>query len=159
MRIELSFLSDVMKTYLGKFLVLRIWRPTLSSLSVILLVRDLFHPVNNFSVERFLNSGMCHRDSRASAMPVLLIRFEPDHITWSDFFNRASPFLNPAGARRDDERLTEGMGMPHRARSGLKRHARAAPARRIGGLEQRIDPHRSREILRRFFRRAVCRFS
>ena len=46
--------------------------------SVVLFVRDLFHPVNDLSVDGFLNSDMCHRDSRACAMPMLLIRLEPD---------------------------------------------------------------------------------
>src|SRR6516225_2844970 len=89
-------------------------RTALSSLSAVLLVRDLFHPVNDLPVERFLNGDMCHRDSRAGTMPVLLIRFEPNHVARPDFFNRAAQPLHSANAGCDDQRLAERMGVPCR---------------------------------------------
>src|SRR5262245_36208762 len=110
----------------------------LGSRSVVLLARDLFHPVDDFPVERFLNGVMCHRDIRACAMPVLLIRLEPNHITWADFLDRPAPLLNPTGAGRDDQRLAERMRMPGGPRAGFKSDTRPARPRRIGRLKEGI---------------------
>lgn len=100
---------------------------------------------------RFLNSGMCHRAWRAGPMPMLLIRFEPDHIARPDFFNRAAPLLHSADAGRDDQRLPERMRMPGGSRAGLKGNTCTARTRGIGCLKKRVDPHCSREVLRGAF--------
>jgi hypothetical protein len=49
------------------------------SLSV-LLVTDLFHPVDNLAVELLLNSDVRQGRGRRSPMPVLLAGREPYHI-------------------------------------------------------------------------------
>ena len=74
----------------------------------ILLVTDLFHPVDNLAVELFLNGDVRHHGrGRRGPMPVLLAGREPDHVTRPNFLNRASPALDPAATRREDESLTE----------------------------------------------------
>src|SRR5437867_8617040 len=79
---------------------------------LILFVTDLFHPVDDFTVELFLNGDMRHGCGWRSAMPMLLAGRKPDHIAWPDFVDRAALALNPAKPRRDDQRLTEWMCMP-----------------------------------------------
>src|SRR5437667_6608423 len=78
----------------------------------ILFVANLFHPLYDFSIERFLNGDVRHRGRRRSAVPMLLVRRKPDNITWSDFFDRSAPTLRPSKPERDDQRLTERMRMP-----------------------------------------------
>ena len=71
---------------ISKFFVFISGRP-------VLLVADLFHPVDSLPVELFLNGDMSHGGGRHGTMPMLLTRREPDHITWPNFFNRAIPTL------------------------------------------------------------------
>src|SRR5205809_3890725 len=78
----------------------------------ILLIADLLHPVDGFAVEIFMDSNVRHGGGWRRAMPVLLARREPDHITGPDFFNRIAFALHPAAAGRDNERLTKRMCMP-----------------------------------------------
>src|SRR5947209_5835641 len=118
---------------------------------LVFVVGYLFHPINDFPVEGFLNSDMCHGDGRTCAMPMLLIWFEPDHIARPDFFDGTTRFLHSAEAGRDDQRLSERMRMPRGPRAGLKTDARAASAGRIGRLKKRIDANRSGEIFVRTF--------
>src|SRR6476661_4383940 len=70
-------------------------RPLVCSF-VILRVTDLFHPVNHFPVESFLNGDVCHGDCRTRAVPMLLFGLEPDDIARPDFFDGAAPSLYPA---------------------------------------------------------------
>jgi hypothetical protein len=57
---------------------------------LVLFVADLFHPVNRFAVELFLNGDVRHRRRRRGAMPMLLARRELDHVTGPNFFDRAT---------------------------------------------------------------------
>src|SRR5207253_10940740 len=57
------------------------------STSPILFVADLFHPVDQLAVQRFLNGDMSHRGHRRSAVPMLLARRKPDHIAWPNFLD------------------------------------------------------------------------
>jgi hypothetical protein len=75
----------------------------------ILLVADLFQPVNDFSVELFLNGDVGHGCGWCGPMPVFLARREPDHIPWADLLDWTTPALCAAAARGDDEGLTERM--------------------------------------------------
>ncbi len=63
----------------------------------------------------------------AGAMPVLLAGREPDHITGPDLLDRSPFALSPAAAGRDDEGLTQRMGMPCSSRAGLESDAGALP--------------------------------
>src|SRR5438309_11881082 len=64
--------------------------------SAILLITDLLHPIDNFSIERFLDCNVCHRGRRRRAVPMLLVRLKPDHIARPNFLNRSAPTLRPA---------------------------------------------------------------
>ena len=100
-----------------------------------MFVADLFHPVDNFTVELFLNGDVRHGDGRRSSMPVLLAGREPNHVTGMDFLDRASPALCPAAAGRDNESLAERMRMPCRPRTRLKRYAGTLNKCGIRGLK------------------------
>src|SRR5215212_10483880 len=103
---------------------------------LVLLVGDLLHPVDGKAVECLLNGDVRHRRGRRCAVPVFLTRLEPDHVSRVDLFDRAALALYQAAARRDDEDLAKGMGVPCRASAGLKGHRVAAAPRRSGRSEQ-----------------------
>jgi hypothetical protein len=88
---------------------------------------DLFHPLDVLTVEIFLNGDMRPGRCRRS-MPVLLTRRDPHDVAFPEFLGWTTPLLNPTGAGRHDERLTEGVGVPSRPRAGRERHAAARRA-------------------------------
>ena len=77
----------------------------LRNLTTILLVADLFEPVDGFAVERFLNSNMCHGGGRSCAMPVLLAWRKPDYVAGVDLLNRTALALRPTATGDDDQVL------------------------------------------------------
>ena len=104
-------------------------------LSPVLLIAHVFHPLDDFTVERFLNGNMRHRARRRSAVPMFLTRRKPDHITRPNFFDCAAPTLRPSEAGRDDQRLTEWMRVPCGASTRLERDACSRNASWIRCLE------------------------
>jgi hypothetical protein len=70
-----------------------------------LLVTDLFHAIDNLTVEPFLNGDVRHGCSRCSSVPVLLAGREPDRITGPDLFDRSAVALDAAAAGCDDQLL------------------------------------------------------
>lgn len=68
-----------------------------SSLAI-LLVADLFHPIDNSAVQPFLNCDVRHRLSRRRAMPVLFARRKPDDIARPDFLDGTAPALHASHA-------------------------------------------------------------
>jgi hypothetical protein len=125
---------------------------------MVLFVADLFHPVDNFTVELFLNGDVRHGSGGRGPMPVLLAGREPDHVARPDFLHRSAPALGPAAASRDDESLTERMCMPRRPRTRLEGDASALNKRRIGRLKKRIDTYCAGEPLRRSLDRRLRAF-
>ena len=117
--------------------------------SLVLFVADLFHPVDHFAVELFLNGDVGHRRGWRGAVPMLLAGRNPDHVARPDFLDRAAPTLRPAATGRHDQGLAERMCVPCRPRAGLEGDAGAERARRSGRIEQRIDAHRAGEPIRR----------
>ena len=113
--------------------------------SAILLITDVFHPIDHLAVERFLNGNVRHRRRRRSAMPMFFVRRKPDDIAWPNFFDWAAPTLNPSKAGCDDQRLTEWMRMPGGASPRLERDACATNACRFRCLEQRVNSHGTRK--------------
>ena len=81
-------------------------------LSAILLVTHLFHPVEDFALELFLDGYVRHGRGGRSTMPVLLAGREPHHVARPDLFNRPAPALRPAAAGRHNQMLTKRVGMP-----------------------------------------------
>ena len=87
----------------------------------VLFVADLFHPVGGFTVRLFLKGDMGHGRGRGSAMPVFQTRRDPDNVTLPYFLDWTAPLLNPAGASRHDQYLTERVGVPCRPGTRLER--------------------------------------
>src|SRR5271157_3894342 len=87
----------------------------------VLLVADLFHPIDVLAVERFRNGDVRHRGRCGRTVPVLFAGRKPDDVARADFFGRSALALHPAEAGRHNKRLAERMGMPHRPGTGLER--------------------------------------
>src|SRR5260221_11659103 len=84
---------------------------------LVLLVADLLHPVHDLAVELFLNGDMGHGRGRRCAMPMLLARRARDHVTRTNHPDRTAPALDQPAARRDDQSLTQRVGVPCAARA------------------------------------------
>src|SRR5471030_1021400 len=82
-------------------------------------------------------------------MPVFNPFRDPDNIALIHLFNRATLFLDPPTTLRNDQRLTQRMGMPRRAGTWLKRHNRAADTSRFSAAEGSINAHRTGKIVSR----------
>src|SRR5579864_4864800 len=121
----------------------------MTSLPAILLVGDLLQPLDDLAVELFLDGDVGHRRGRRRPVPVLLAGREPDHVAGPDLLDRSAFALGPAAARGDDEGLAERMRVPCGPRARLDGEAGALNARRLGRLEERIDPHGAGEPIRR----------
>src|SRR5436309_645424 len=102
---------------------------------LVLFIADLLHPIDDLAVEVFLDCDMGHSDDRHRAIPMLLARRAPDDIARSNHFDRTTPALHEPAAGRDDQGLTQRMGVPCGPGAWLKRDAGAPRARRIGRLE------------------------
>src|SRR6266851_9870458 len=81
--------------------------PPVGSSGPVLLVADLFHPVHGLAVELFLNGDVRHGGGRPSAVPMLLTRWKPDHVTGPDVLGWRSPALRETTASRHEQRLTK----------------------------------------------------
>src|SRR5947209_17653671 len=106
---------------------------------LVLFVADLLHPVDDLAVEVFQDCDVGHGGGRRRAMPVLLARLAPDDVARSNHFDRTTPALHEPAAGRDDQGLTQRMGVPCGPGAWLKRDAGAPRARRTGRLEYRVD--------------------
>src|SRR5437868_6959029 len=118
-----------------------------SARGCVLLVRDLLHPLDDLAVQVLLDSEVGHGGRGGGAMPVPFARWNPDHVAGPDLLDRADLDLHPADAGGHNERLSARMRVPCCARAGLERDVGARRLRRVLRLEQRIDAHRSREVL------------
>src|SRR5207249_301907 len=106
------------------------------SRTFVLFVAHLFHPVNGFAVERFLNRDVRHGRQGRCAVPMLFSGRKPDHIARVNFFNRSALALRPATAGCDDQSLSEWMRVPRRSSARFKRDNRAADPRWFASLER-----------------------
>jgi hypothetical protein len=84
-------------------------------------VADLFHPVNCFAIELFLNGDVRHGRGRRGTVPMLFTRRELDHVTRPDLLDRPARALSETAAGRHDQSLAQRMRMPGRPRARLKR--------------------------------------
>src|SRR5436853_2465945 len=121
-----------------------------SSLAV-LLVADLFHPVNDLAVQRLLNGDVSHGCCRRSAMPVLQSWREPHHVPRTDLLNRAALALSPTATTCDNECLPKRMRVPRGARARLERDTRTGGACWSICLQQWIDADGAGEPISRAF--------
>ena len=94
-----------------------------------MFVADFFQPVDDFSVEGFLNGDVGHGGGGRSAVPVFFAGGEPDDVAGSDFLDGAAQALGAAAAGEDNQGLTQRMRVPGGAGAGFKGDA---PATRAG---------------------------
>jgi hypothetical protein len=100
--------------------------------SAVLLVADLLHPLDILSVEIFLNGDVRHARRGRRSMPVFLTGRDPHHIAVADFLCWTTPLLNPTGASRHDQGLTQRVGVARRPRAQA-RTSRGRQRRVTGG--------------------------
>ena len=105
----------------------------------ILLVGDLFHPINHFAIELFLNGDECHGRGWRGAMPVLLTGQEADYVARPNLLDGPSPALRTAAAGCHDQVLPQWMSVPCGASARLEGDILACRACRRRWLEQVID--------------------
>src|SRR4051812_43179970 len=84
-----------------------VWR-----LAQVLLVADLFHPVDIASVDGVLDGDVGDGVRFGGTVPVLNTGRGPDHVAWVHLLSLAAPLLDPSGARGHDQGLTSRVGMP-----------------------------------------------
>src|SRR5215211_5235546 len=123
-----------------------------SRLAAVLLVTDLFHPVDRLAVVLLLDRDMGHGRCRRGAMPVLDAGRSPDNVARPDLLDRTAPLLHPADACGHDQNLAERMCMPGAASAGLESDGAARRASRIARRKEWIDPHGAGEPLGRSLR-------
>lgn len=68
----------------------------------ILIVCDLFHPVDYFAVFFFLDSDVGHGGFWCGAVPMLFAGSEPDYVTGMNLLDGTAFALGPAAAGGDD---------------------------------------------------------
>jgi hypothetical protein len=85
-----------------------------------LLGCHLLHPIYGFVTKHLGHGHMGHGRIWSGAMPVFHTRRNPDDVANLDHFDRTSPLLNPTLAFRNDQCLTERMGMPGRSGTGFE---------------------------------------
>src|SRR6516225_1492579 len=124
-------------------------------LNAVLLVTDLFPPVDDLAIVRLCDGDVAHGGVRRGAMPVLFTRREPDDIAGADLLDRTAVALHPAAAESDDQRLSEWMRVPSGARTRLERYRGTADARWRGRLKRRVEPHGADEVFGWAFRRGL----
>jgi hypothetical protein len=64
----------------------------------VLLVADLFQPIDVLAVLKFRNGDVRHRGRRRRSMPMLQSRRKPDDIAGPDFLDRSALGLDPSRA-------------------------------------------------------------
>src|SRR4051794_28919708 len=111
----------------------------MASPSSVLLVGDVFEPVDGLAVELLLDGDVGHRRRGRRAVPVLFAGGEPHDVTGANLFNGSAPALDAAGPGGHDQRLAERMGMPRGACAWLECNGRTRSSGGSGGLKQRID--------------------
>src|SRR4051812_4545920 len=89
-------------------------------MAVVLFLCHMFHPIDHFTIESFLNRNMSHAAGCGGAVPMLLAGWKPNHVAGVNFLNGSAFALDPAGARSDDQGLPEWMSVPCGARARLE---------------------------------------
>src|ERR1051326_4583303 len=97
--------------------------------SFVLFVGNFFQPVDSLSVLLFVDGNVRHGGGGCGAMPMLLIRREPDHIAGANLLDWAAFTLCATAAGGDNECLTERMRGPCGAGARFEGYARTLHAR------------------------------
>jgi hypothetical protein len=94
---------------------------------------------------------MAHGGISDCTITVFLMRRIPDHIAFPDTLNRITPALDKTCARCDDQKLTQGVGVPGCSRSRLEHHIGAIKMGWFLGLERGVDTDGTRKLIVRAF--------
>ena len=118
---------------------------------LVLLVRDVLHPLDAFAVERFCYSDVRQGGCLGRAVPMFFAGLEPDNVPWTDLLNRAAVAPHSSAARGNDPHLAERMSVPGGSSAWLEGYARGPKVRRVT-LNHGIDPYGSGKPIGRSFR-------
>src|SRR5204862_5458910 len=114
-----------------------------ASPSSVLLVGDVFEPVDRLAIELLLDGDVRHGRCWRRAVPVLFARGKPHDVTGANLFNGSAPALDAAEPGCHDQRLAERMSVPGSACAWLECHGRTRSSGGRGRLKQRIDTDRA----------------
>jgi len=108
----------------------------------VLVVADVFHPLDCLAVESLLNCDVLHGGRVGCPMPVFLAGLEPNDVSRPYFLDGLSLTLYPAAAEGDDERLSERVRVPGRAPPQARTSRRSPPydRRRLQQTADRSEP-------------------
>ena len=81
-------------------------------LSEVLVIGNVFEPVDGAAVDEGLDGDVGHRGLGGAAMPVLDPGWSPDDIAFGDALLVPAPLLHPPVTGGDDEGLPAGVGVP-----------------------------------------------
>lgn len=119
------------------------------TLWTVLLVANLFHPLDNLAVELFLKRNVRHFCRGSSTMPVLYAGRNPDDIAFVDLLNLSTLFLHPASTGGYSQGLAERMRVPRSPRTQFKTNSCSSNTRWLDYGQKRFDAHDSGKVLRR----------
>jgi hypothetical protein len=122
---------------------------------MVLFIADLFHPISRLPIELFLDGYMSHGCSCSCAMPMLFTWWNPDYITWMDFFFGTIPALDPTASICYNQSLTKRMSMPCSTGTRLKCNISTNSPCWIVCLKQRVNSNITSEIFFRPFGRML----
>jgi hypothetical protein len=77
----------------------------------ILLVGDMFHPVDRRAVDECLNCYVGHGRIGCAVVPMLDAEFGPDDVASGDVLSLSTPLLYPTRPGDDYQCLARGMGV------------------------------------------------
>ncbi len=107
--------------------------------ALVLLVADVFQPLDDLAIEAFLNGDVGHGGGGGGAVPVFFSGGEPDDVAGVNLFDGTACALDPSAASGDDQGLSEGVGVPGGACSGLEGDGGAGNQGGVGCLKERVD--------------------
>src|SRR6185312_11008546 len=100
--------------------------------SAVLGIAYRLEPLHRAAFAALLDGEVGHGGGGCGAVPMLFACWNPNHVAGMDLFHRSAGALGPAAASNDDKGLTKGVGVPVGTGAGLKGHASALCARRVG---------------------------
>ena len=113
----------------------------------ILLIADLLQPRHGLPFFRLDDGDVRHAMGRASAMPMLDHRGNPNLIARLNALSGLAPALHQAHTGRDDQGLPAGVGMPCRSCPRCERDGPAAYVGTTASVKSRINAYGTDEVL------------
>jgi len=86
-----------------------------------------------------------------SAVPMLLPRRKPDHVSRMNFLDWTPPALDATTAIRHNQRLAQWVGVPCGPSTGLERDTGTSHAGRMGCIEEGVNAYTAGKVLGRSF--------